>query len=85
MLSINGGYFVNKPLSAGERPGTLYHGDDRDGRAFQVPVNKGWSEGYEACFMCPADACAAQHHYRKDRCPHPRPTALQATYHIWNR
>ena len=43
-LSISGGYFVNKP--------TLPEGSDiaftsvsgQDGRTFQVPVNRGWSE-----------------------------------------
>ena len=46
-LSITGGYFVNEP--------TLPEGSDiafttvsgQSGKAFQVPVNKGWSDGYE--------------------------------------
>ncbi len=51
MLSINGGYFVNKPslpVGSDTRFTTV---SDQDGRAFQVPVNKGWSEGYETLYV----------------------------------
>lgn len=44
MLSINGGYFVNKPslpVGSDTRFTTV---SDQDGRTFQVPVNGGWSE-----------------------------------------
>lgn len=49
-LSITGGYFVNKPtLPEGSVSFTSV--SDQDGRAFQVPVNKGWSEGYETLYV----------------------------------
>lgn len=44
VLSINGGYFVNKPslpVGSDTRFTTV---SDQDGRTFQVPVNGGWSE-----------------------------------------
>lgn len=50
-LSISGGYFVNKPslpVGSDTRFTTV---SDQDGRAFQVPVNKGWSEGYETLYV----------------------------------
>lgn len=45
-LSITGGYFVNEPtLPEGSVSFTSV--SDQNGRHFQVPVNKGWSDGYE--------------------------------------
>ena len=46
-LSITGGYFVNKPALREGNDIAFTSVSDQDGRAFQVPVNKGWSEGYE--------------------------------------
>lgn len=43
-LSISGGYFVNKPTLR-EGSGIAFTSvSDQDGRTFQVPVNRGWSE-----------------------------------------
>lgn len=50
-LSITGGYFVNEP--------TLPEGSDiafttvsgQSGKAFQVPVNDGWSDGYNELYV----------------------------------
>ena len=44
MLSISGGYFVNKPTLPEGSDIAFTSVSDRAGRAFQVPVNKGWSE-----------------------------------------
>ena len=42
-LSISGGYFVNKPTVL-EGSVSFTSVSDQDGRTFQVPVNRGWSE-----------------------------------------
>lgn len=51
MLSISGGYFVNKPaLPEGSVSFTSV--SDQNGRTFQVFVNKGWSEnGYNELYV----------------------------------
>ena len=46
-LSITGGYFVNKPTVPEGNDITFTSVSDQAGRTFQVPVNEGWSEGYE--------------------------------------
>lgn len=51
MLSISGGYFVNKPTLLEGSDIAFTTVSDQDGRAFQVPVNKGWSEGYETLYV----------------------------------
>lgn len=43
-LSINGGYFVNKPTLPEGSDIAFTSVSDQDGRTFQVPVNGGWSE-----------------------------------------
>ena len=50
-LSITGGYFVNKPALPEGSDIAFTSVSDQDGRAFQVPVNKGWSEGYETLYV----------------------------------
>ena len=50
-LSITGGYFVNKPALREGNDIAFPSVSDQDGRAFQVPVNKGWSEGYETLYV----------------------------------
>lgn len=50
-LSITGGYFVNKPTLPEDSDISFTSVSDQDGRAFQVPVNKGWSEGYETLYV----------------------------------
>ncbi len=50
-LSITGGYFVNKPALREGSDIAFTSVSDQDGRAFQVPVNKGWSEGYETLYV----------------------------------
>ena len=49
-LQITGGYFVSKP-TVPEGSVSFTSVSDQDGRAFQVPVNKGWSEGYETLYV----------------------------------
>ena len=44
MLSISGGYFVNKPSLPVGSDIAFTSVSDQDGRTFQVPVNRGWSE-----------------------------------------
>lgn len=44
MLSISGGYFVNKPALREGSDIAFTSVSDQDGRTFQVPVNGGWSE-----------------------------------------
>ena len=44
MLSITGGYFVNKPTMPEGSDIAFTSVSDQDGRTFQVPVNGGWSE-----------------------------------------
>ena len=46
-LSITGGYFVSKPTVPEGNDITFTSVSDQAGRTFQVPVNEGWSEGYE--------------------------------------
>ena len=43
-LSISGGYFVNKPTLPNGSDIAFTSVSDQDGRTFQVPVNRGWSE-----------------------------------------
>ena len=43
-LSISGGYFVNKPTLLEGSDIAFTSVSDQDGRTFQVPVNRGWSE-----------------------------------------
>ena len=50
-LSITGDYFVNKPALREGNDIAFTSVSDQDGRAFQVPVNKGWSEGYETLYV----------------------------------
>ena len=50
-LSITGGYFVNKPIVPEGSDIAFTTVSAQDGRAFQVPVNKGWSEGYETLYV----------------------------------
>ena len=50
-LSITGGYFANKPALREGNDIAFTSVSDQDGRAFQVPVNKGWSEGYETLYV----------------------------------
>lgn len=50
-LSITGGYFVNKPALPEGNDIAFTSVSDQDGRTFQVPVNKGWSEGYETLYV----------------------------------
>lgn len=50
-LSITGGYFVNKPALREGNDIAFTSVSDQSGKAFQVPVNKGWSEGYETLYV----------------------------------
>lgn len=50
-LSITGGYFVSEPTMPNGSDTSFATVSDQDGRAFQVPVNKGWSEGYETLYV----------------------------------
>ena len=50
-LSITGGYFVNKPTLPEGSDIAFTSVSDQAGRTFQVPVNKGWSEGYEMLYV----------------------------------
>lgn len=49
-LSITGGYFVNEP-TVPEGSVSFTSVSDQAGRTFQVPVNGGWSEGYETLYV----------------------------------
>lgn len=51
MLSISGGYFVNKPTLPEGSDIAFTSVSDQSCRAFHVPVNKGWSEGYETLYV----------------------------------
>lgn len=52
MLSISGGYFVNKPTLPEGSDIAFTSVSDQDGRTFQVPVNGSWSEsGYETLYV----------------------------------
>lgn len=46
-LQITGGYFVNKPIVPEGSDIAFTTVSGQSGKAFQVPVNKGWSDGYE--------------------------------------
>lgn len=46
-LSITGGYFVSKPTMPNGSDIAFTTVSDQNGGTFQVPVNEGWSEGYE--------------------------------------
>ena len=50
-LSITGGYFVTKPTMPNGSDTGFTTVSDRNYRAFKVPVNKGWSEGYETLYV----------------------------------
>ena len=50
-LSITGGYFVSEPTMPNGSDTSFATVSDQDGRTFQVPVNKGWSEGYETLYV----------------------------------
>lgn len=50
-LSITGGYFVSKPTVPNGSDIAFTTVSDQNGRAFQVPVNEGWSEGYETLYV----------------------------------
>ena len=49
-LQITGGYFVSKP-TVPEGSVSFTSVSDQNGGNFQVPVNKGWSEGYETLYV----------------------------------
>ena len=49
-LSITGGYFVSKP-TVPEGSVSFTSVSDQSGRTFQVPVNKGWSDGYNELYV----------------------------------
>ena len=52
MLSITGGYFVNKPTMPEGSDIAFTSVSDQSGRTFQVPVNGSWSEnGYETLYV----------------------------------
>ena len=52
MLSISGGYFVNKPTLPEGSDTRFTTVSDQDGRTFQVPVNGSFSEnGYETLYV----------------------------------
>lgn len=50
-LSITGGYFVNKPTLPQGSGIAFTSVSDQNGRAFQVPVNDGFSESYTSLFV----------------------------------
>ena len=50
-LSITGGYFVNKPTLPEGSDIAFTSVSDQNGRAFQVPVNDGFSESYTSLFV----------------------------------
>lgn len=50
-LSITGGYFVNKPTVPEGSNIAFTSVSDQNGRHFQVPVNKGWSDGYNELYV----------------------------------
>ena len=50
-LAITGGYFVSEPTMPNGSDTSFATVSDQDGRTFQVPVNKGWSEGYETLYV----------------------------------
>lgn len=50
-LSITGGYFVSKPTVPEGSDTGFAAVSDQAGRKFQVPVNKGWSDGYNELYV----------------------------------
>ena len=50
-LQITGGYFVSKPTVPEGSDISFTSVSEQDGRAFQVPVNKGWSDGYNELYV----------------------------------
>lgn len=50
-LQITGGYFVNKPIVPEGSDIAFTSVSDQNGRTFQVPVNKGWSDGYNELYV----------------------------------
>lgn len=50
-LSITGGYFVNEPTMPEGSDTGFTTVSDQNGRHFQVPVNKGWSDGYNELYV----------------------------------
>ena len=50
-LSITGGYFASEPTLPEGSDTTFATVSDQNGRHFQVPVNKGWSDGYNELYV----------------------------------
>lgn len=50
-LQITGGYFVNEPTMPEGSDTGFTTVSDQNGRHFQVPVNKGWSDGYNELYV----------------------------------
>lgn len=50
-LQITGGYFVNEPTLPEGSAIAFTSVSDQNGRHFQVPVNKGWSDGYNELYV----------------------------------
>lgn len=50
-LSITGGYFVSEPTVPEGSDIAFTSVSDQNGRHFQVPVNKGWSDGYTSLYV----------------------------------
>lgn len=50
-LQITGGYFVSEPTMPNGSDTRFTSVSDQNGRAFQVPVNKGWSDGYNELYV----------------------------------
>ena len=50
-LSITGGYFVSEPTVPNGSDIAFTSVSEQDGRTFQVPVNKGWSDGYNELYV----------------------------------
>ena len=50
-LQITGGYFVSEPTVPNGSDIAFTTVSDQNGRHFQVPVNKGWSDGYNELYV----------------------------------
>lgn len=50
-LQITGGYFVSEPTVPEGSDIAFTSVSDQNGRTFQVPVNKGWSDGYNELYV----------------------------------
>ena len=50
-LQITGGYFVSEPTVPNGSDIAFTSVSDQNGRHFQVPVNKGWSDGYNELYV----------------------------------